>query len=289
MKPSTQPLRDLLESRQFWSAALFTFTLADGTVLRYCLGDADIVAHGATYSAGGATGPYFQQQSQYPEVVQRRGLDVSTMTFDALPGQATVYGVPFMTALWLGLFDGATFAYERAFMPTYGDTSVGTVLMFLGRVGDIEATRASATFHINSHLELLTQPFPRNLFQPGCVNTLYDASCGLNAAAYVTSGVAADGSTTKTIATNGGPPAGYLDLGKVIFTSGANAGVGRTIKSWDGSTISLIAPLPATPQPGDWFEIWPGCDKTRSRCQGVFNNIANFRGFPYVPAAETSI
>lgn len=290
MKASSEALRELLASRQFCSAALFTFTLIDGTVLRYCLGDADVTADGHLYSAGGTTGPFFQRGKSYPNLVQRRGLDVSTLKFDVMPGSATVLGVPFMTAIWCGFFDGAEFSYQRAFMLTYGNTSVGTVLMFIGRVGEIEATRAAAAFTINSYLELLTQPFPRNLFQPGCVNTLYDQSCGVSPSALATDLIAYPGSTQQAIVVSGtGYGAGYYDLGKVLVTSGAAAGAARTVKSWDGTTLHLTAPLPAAPQFGDALTVWPGCDKTVSTCISRFSNGANFRGFPYVPSVETSI
>ena len=45
-------------------------------------------------------------------------------------------------------------------------------------------------------------------------------------------------------------------------------------------------PLPFAPSPGDAFTVYAGCDHTQGTCQGRFNNLANFRGFPYVPPPE---
>jgi len=49
------------------------------------------------------------------------------------------------------------------------------------------------------------------------------------------------------------------------------------------------SPLPFAPNAGDAFTAYPGCDKTQNTCTAKFNNLANFEGFPYVPAPETAI
>lgn len=38
--------------------------------------------------------------------------------------------------------------------------------------------------------------------------------------------------------------------------------------------------------PGDTFLIAAGCDKQFSTCKAKFDNLANFRGFPYVPGND---
>ena len=45
-------------------------------------------------------------------------------------------------------------------------------------------------------------------------------------------------------------------------------------------------PLPSTPATGDAFTVAFGCDHTRGTCQGKFNNLVNFRGFPFVPPPQ---
>jgi uncharacterized phage protein (TIGR02218 family) len=213
-----------------------------------------------------------------------------------LPGAATVLGSPFLSAVLAGIFDGAELTLERAFMPQYGDTSAGTVIMFVGRVAEIDCGRSLATFTVNSHLELLNLNLPRNLWQAGCVNILGDAACGVNLASYAMSGAAASGSSASAVLAALIQATGYFDQGKIAFTSGANAGLSRGIKTWvAGSggtpgTVALIAPCPTAPAAGDAFQITPGCDKTldANGC-AKFANIARFRGFPYVPAPETAV
>ena len=45
-------------------------------------------------------------------------------------------------------------------------------------------------------------------------------------------------------------------------------------------------PLPFAPMTGDAFTVYAGCDHTQGTCQNRFNNLANFRGFPYVPPPQ---
>ena len=40
---------------------------------------------------------------------------------------------------------------------------------------------------------------------------------------------------------------------------------------------------------GDGFELLPGCDHTLATCQGTFNNLSRFGGFPYIPPPELAV
>ena len=296
MKPASAALKSLLATRQFYAADLYTFALVGGGNLRYCAGDRDITANGFLYPAGGATGPYFDRKDNKAKCHWKVGVEVDQLVFDVLPGAASVLGAPFLSAVLAGLFDGAELTLERAFMPHYGDTSAGTVILFAGRVAEIDCGRSLATFTVNSHLELLNLNLPRNLWQAGCVNMLGDASCGVNLATYAVGGAAAAGSSASVVLASLTQATGWFDQGKISFTGGANAGLSRGIKIWvAGSggapgTVSLIAPFPVAPAAGDAFQIYPGCDKTLDAggCP-KFANTARFRGFPYVPTPETAV
>ena len=75
--------------------------------------------------------------------------------------------------------------------------------------------------------------------------------------------------------------------GSIVFTSGADANVTATVRSVvAGTSLSLMYPLPETPSVGDAFTVYYGCDHTRGTCQARFNNLANFRGFPFVPPPQ---
>lgn len=293
MKTGSSTLTALLTTRNFDVVDLFLFTLVDGTVLRYAGGDKDIVYGTDTYSCGATTsGPYFQTRQNRGLCKWKIGLEVDQLSFDVLPGSGTVEGFTFLSACRLGLFDGATMTLYRAFMPTYGDTSAGLVNVFTGRVVEIDCGRSLVTFNINSHLELLDQQMPRNLYQPGCLNTLYDTGCTLLSSAFRVSGTVSSGSTVSLVNTGLSQATGYFDQGTISFTSGQNNGFKRNVKAYthgSPSTVAVLIPLPFAPASSDSFTIIPGCDKQQSTCNSKFSNLANFRGFPYVPQPETGI
>lgn len=84
-----------------------------------------------------------------------------------------------------------------------------------------------------------------------------------------------------------GSQVGTFDQGTITFTGGPCAGLSRTIKAGDGSGLTLAYALPQAPAIGDPFTAYVGCDKTMATCAGRFNNLAQFRGFPFIPVPET--
>jgi uncharacterized phage protein (TIGR02218 family) len=291
MKPASIALQNLLASRHFFAADLYTFTLIGGGMLRYCSGDRDITAGGHLFTA---QGPRIDRKDNKAKCHWKIGVEVDTLVFDVMPQATdTVGGLSLLAACVQGAFDGAELQLERAFMATYGDTSVGTVIMFAGRVAEIDLGRAVATFTINSHLELLNLQLPRNLWQPGCVNSLGDPSCGVNLPSFAVSGAAAAGSSASVITASLGQPTSYFDQGKIVFAGGANAGLSRSVKYWVAGApgvIALLAPFPNAPATGDAFSIYPGCDKTLgpNGC-AKFANTARFKGYPFVPTPDTAV
>jgi hypothetical protein len=179
MKPTNPTLNALLASRQFNVADLYTITLVGGTVLRYCSGGSDIIWGSNKFLCGGSTGPYFDRKSNRAKVTWKIGSGVDSLVLDIAYGSSTILGVPFPSAVRNGFFDGATFQLERAFMATYGNLAAGTVIMFAGRVAEVDCDRLLATMTVNCFRELLAQNMPRNLFQSGCMNTLFDPSCNI--------------------------------------------------------------------------------------------------------------
>lgn len=295
MKPASPELLALLSSRQFFRADLWTFTLQSGVVLCYCGGDADIVANGNTYSAGGLTGPYFDRQDSKAKLHQKVGTGVDTLVVDVLPGAATVAGDRFVDAIRKGLFDGAGVLLERAYMPTWGDTRVGVVRMFQGYVADVPHSASIAAFNINSPLERLNLSLPRNVAQITCMNQLGDAVCGVNLASFSatgTVGAVADRSNFECTL-SGSFPAGTFDKGKLVFTSGALSGWQATIKTCAPTSpgIALLGFLPIAPTAGDTFTIYYGCNKsyTDSNGCGKFSNQPRYRGFKFIPQPSMAI
>jgi len=274
----------------FGRAELYTFKLDEGTTLHYCEWDVDIVYGGNTYSH---VGPLFKRnQSKF---VRGLSMDELRLTVFPLPSNL-ILGTPWLSAAHLGALDGAEVALDFAFFdlavsPTQVVVPVGVVNWFTGRVSDIPALdRMSCEMIVRSDIERLDIRLPRNLYQPGCLNTLFDSACKVNRSAYMLSGVVAVGVSPSNFAISGpaaAQPAGYYNQGTVLFTSGANAGVKRTVKNWASQTVELFNALRLQPQAGDGCTLIPGCDKTKATCTSKFNNVVNFRGMPHVPIPDS--
>jgi uncharacterized phage protein (TIGR02218 family) len=50
--------------------------------------------------------------------------------------------------------------------------------------------------------------------------------------------------------------------------------------------LELWSPLRATLAPTDRIRLEPGCDKRAETCRQTFQNIRNFRGFPFIPGED---
>ncbi len=279
MKQASSDLIAHLEAGPpFIMTDLFEFSLLSGVSLRYCSFDVDVVYDGYTYAS---TGPIVTR-SQTRSVV---GVEVDTLTLTVAPGPLDlIEGQPWIRAATSGALDGASLSLYRVFFQP--DASVvGGVTLFSGQVAELKNSRNSVQITVNSTLQLLNLKMPRNLWQPGCLHTLYDTDCGATrsgAAATV-----ASGSTAIVLNCGLSQAARWFDQGYIEFTSGALMGEKRTIKSYTPGTLQLLMPLPAIPVVGAGFTAYPGCDKTQATCQTKFGNLAHFRGFPYIPSADT--
>jgi len=106
--------------------------------------------------------------------------------------------------------------------------------------------------------------------------------------AFGTNGTVGSGSTASVI--NWSAASTSFQQGSITFTSGVNAGVTATVGSAvAGTSLTLLYPLESVPATGDGFTVYYGCDHTPGTCQAKFNNLANFRGFPFVPPPQMAV
>lgn len=287
MKTASAGLISLLAAGgPFLMADLYTLTLVGGTTYYWCAGDANVAYGGHTFTA--ATDQGSQPLIKRGAIRQARGLEVSTLDLTLFAGDtAQILGIDVTLAAHNGALDGARLKVERAFMPTWGDTSNGTVVLFEGAVADIDVSSTQVVIHVKSDLEKLQIQMPRTLFAPSCANAFGDASCGISLATYTVSKTVAAGSTATTLNGASGRADGYYQNGVVTFTSGVNAGAQRAVSAYVGGVLTLATPLPATPGVGDGFTVYPSCGRTQAGC-AAFSNSNRFRGCPYIPVPETS-
>jgi uncharacterized phage protein (TIGR02218 family) len=261
------------------TADCFTLWLANGAVLTYTDLDLPVALNGFTYLANSILISGLKYRAS-------RGVNVDSQQVTIFARASdTIGGVPFLQALQQGLFDGAEIQREKAFFTAWGKPPIGSVVLFKGRVAQIDSIgRSTAQMTVASDLVLLDIDMPRNCYQANCQHVLYDANCGVVAGTYSTTGNVVAGSTQTWIEWPGAAPA--HQQGTITFTSGANTGATATIKSAGSGWLQLAYPLPHAPAAGDAFSASYGCDRTMATCQSRFNNLSQFRGFPFVPPPQ---
>ena len=301
-------------------------SLAHVAVYDYPLSATEIAWH---YAAGYGEAVFDAHSTPVDReaISQKAGLEVGELDVTLHPRDTdtlTVIGtttVPLRTALRNGAFDGAAVTLMRAFGPgkprlpvitesppagstqeawssTVLDVSTvpprwrptGAVTLFAGnmarmRVGEV------AECTVKSALALLNRDLPRHTFKPGCGWTLFDRGCGLDAGSWRFNGAAAPSSSRTTLYATRTPSkeVGYYTLGQVWMTTGQNAFLRRAVKEHNGAFFVLAEPLPYTPEPGDGFIVYAGCDKTIATCDTKFDNVAHYRGCPFVPEPDTLV
>jgi uncharacterized phage protein (TIGR02218 family) len=284
MKNASPALIALLNRNDRFSMAdLYTFTLVGGEVLRYSAAPTPLTVDGYSF----ALGPKFER-SKTKTVI---GTQVDELQIKLYPEATDRIGeFQLLTALWQGLFDGALVRLERVFMPTYGDTSAGTVILFAGRVSDIDCSRTAVDLHCRSHLELLNIQMPRRLWQSACTHTFGDAMCQFERSSLQQSFACLVGSTQTALVTSVAPdPPTLFDQGTIIAQTGGNSGARRSIAQFSNGQVLVRHPFLSSITVGDEFVLLPGCDRTLATCDTVFGNLAHFGGFPFIPTPETAV
>jgi uncharacterized phage protein (TIGR02218 family) len=266
-------------------ADAFTFTLRNGTILAYTNSEITFSYGGVTFLGNGPLIDGLKYKASIGLEVDQQQITVAARQTDTIDANA-----PLLQALRDGTFDGCEVERSRVFFSDrVGGTAIGAVTLFKGRLGTVDQIgRTSAKLTVNSDLVLLDIDMPRNIYQPTCLHTLYDSGCTLIKNAFGTNGAVGTGSTASVINWSGAN-ANFLQ-GSITFTSGVNVSVTANVNAVAaGASLTLGYPLQSVPAAGDAFTVYYGCDHTPATCQSKFNNLANFRGYPYVPPPQMAV
>lgn len=284
MKNISPALKTLLTTSSYLLAAdLYTYTLADGTVLRYADCTQDIIVGANTFLCPKLGTIPGHKRGKIRTAI---GLQAETLEINMLHDANTVLlGTRPGAFAKAGGFDGALIKVDKLLTDDFNNTTRGVVNLFSGGIFDADAAGNRVTMNATTDLVFLNNQFPRRYLLPSCNNALFDSRCKLLKASFKVSGTATGG-TVGTITSALGQAAGYFELGYVEIKTGVNAGLRRQVKFFSSGTFTLLYPLPAACASGDTFDAYPGCDKLESTCIDKFNNKPNFGGFPYVPTPE---
>jgi uncharacterized phage protein (TIGR02218 family) len=202
--------------------------------------------------------------------------------------QSLIQGQQWRKAILTGQFDSCRIQRDRFFFREWGQAPVGSVPMFHGKVSTIDKVgRTEATIKVKSDLVILDQQMPRRLFQPSCLNILYDNQCGLVKGDHAVNGTIGADPTRSYIPFTGS--SADLTLGTIAVQIAVSLTQSRTIVSADSAGCWLSYPLDYEPAEGMQITAFKGCDKTVATCKNRFNNKSKYVGFPYVPPPEYSV
>ncbi|MBP1805504.1 DUF2163 domain-containing protein [Rubellimicrobium aerolatum] len=166
------------------------------------------------------------------------------------------------------------------------------VLRFTGTLGEIR--RGDGAFHaeLRGLSEALNRPLGR-LYQTTCGASLGDAACRFDTTAPGVSAEVPAATTDGTLFRLSGLttfPSRWFERGRLTVLTGQAQGLTATVKrdQTDGPDrlLELWSPLRAPLAPTDLIRLQPGCDKRATTCRARFDNIANFRGFPFIPGED---
>ena len=165
-------------------------------------------------------------------------------------------------------------------------------LRFRGTLGEIR--RGDGAFHaeLRGLSEALNRPMGR-LYQTTCGATLGDSECRFDSSHPRVSTElacgATDGQTFRLSGLAAFAPR-WFERGRLTVLAGTAKGLTGSVKhdriEGDLRVLELWTPLRAPLASIDRIRLEPGCDKRASTCRTKFDNMANFRGFPFIPGED---
>lgn len=271
-------LQDHLASGLTTTCQCWQITRADGVIHCFTDHDRDVSFAGLTFRADSGLSAR--------ALAQTTGLAVdNTEAMGILSDDAIAE-----SAIEEGRFDGAEVRIWLVNWSAPGQRN----LRFRGTIGEVR--RGAGAFHaeLRGLTEALNAPTGR-AYMRVCPAVLGDAACGVNLASEFF-GVTGQPLTTErsqafTFAGLAAFDARWFERGRLSVLSGAAEGLSGIIKhdrsASDGTRrIELWEPIRASVGPGDLLRLTAGCDKRAETCRFKFDNIANFRGFPFIPGED---
>lgn len=278
LPPSLQAHLDTGATTLCWCWKL---TRSDSQVMGFTDHDEDVAFDGMTYAAAsGFTAS---------EVQSTLGLAVDNLAvIGALSAAALTED-----DLAAGLYDDADIEIWRV---NWQDAESQRVLMRKGNLGEVSRGKTAFEAEMRGLAHKLNQPVGR-AFLKNCDADLGDTRCGVDLGQGTFTGngaVSAVLTPSRVFTASGLDPftSGWFSGGKLTWTTGANAGRAMEVKAHgkaNAVTVDLWQAMSEAVAPGDQFTISAGCDKTFATCKAKFDNIANFRGFPYMPGNDAVI
>jgi uncharacterized phage protein (TIGR02218 family) len=261
-------------------ATCWKCTLRDTTVLGFTDHHEDLLISGVTYQAASGFTPSAIQTTN--------GLEVDNLNVQGVLVGGAVTAADLRAGRW-------DFAAIEIFEVNYKDLTQGTNPLRKGTLGEVSMGKYQFEAELVGVMQKLHQRIGR-LFTAPCGNDLGDTRCGVDLGTFP------DGTVNSTVTSVTSrrifadsaltQPTGWFDGGVVTFTSGANIGYAREVKTFNatGDVVTLHEEFPYTIVAGDAYTIIAGCLKRYNEdCGTKFDNKPRFGGFPHLPGIDRMV
>lgn len=225
--------------------------------------------------------------------LERAGVEMSLRLFTGNPLLPMVSGRPEATAT------------VQILAATLSDGRVNAVdTVFTGEIGRTRLRGSVMTARCRPVGDRLETPMPRWLRGPTCAATLFHDGCNLTLTDWRWTARIAGEVTSDwpfLLPLDGLTPPGSVELHQVGAFAGGWVEWGSGIDlqrrpivvssavAAGGVVLTLGRAFIGQPLSGDAVTLVPGCDLQATTCQTKFRNYQNFRGHPFVPAANPTL
>ncbi len=182
-----------------------------------------------------------------------------------------------------GVWDGARVDIYRVDWSAPADR----VHLFAGRIGEVRRGAQAFEAELRGLQASLNVPVGR-VFLRFCDADLGDARCGKDIEDAAFRG---EGAVTEIIGSHAFKVSGlaafadqWFARGRLVWADGSESEVLSHRAEGENAVIEVLDR--AALSEGAEFTIHAGCDKRFETCRAKFDNIANFRGFPFMPGND---
>lgn len=255
---------------------IWTIMRRDGVVLRFTSLDRDLILGDKVFKSCASLNPSASENASTLGSVGNIELD-GIIDDDAI-SEEDLYG---------GLYDDA---YVTVDLVGWGSVAASTHRLASGWTGELSQGESGFKMEVLGAGSRLDQQALVQMVTPGCRWTFGDSRCTVDREALLLTGVVtASVSRSEFQATLSGGDGGLLWAnGTVRFTSGLNDGQVLEVREVDfgAGAVSLWPSAAYQVEPGDTFDLLPGCDKAKTGGCTIYANVINFGGFSDVPGQD---
>lgn len=255
-------------------AQCLKITRQDGEVFRFTSHDEDLTVGGELYLAGPGL--------EFSGIVFSAGLATDNLELRILYDDAAITRSDLLSGRW----DNADFILTEL---NYASPADGVNTLLTGKTGEAKIGREQGfTIEFRSLKQNLQRPVG-SVTQKTCRHRLGDSKCTKDLSTFTFSAVpvTAVASTRQFTASSRAEAATFFQDGTVTFTSGANLGYSRKVKTFSAGVFELIAPFPFAIVVSDQFTVVAGCMRRLEDCRDKFDNVLNFGGEPHLVGLDS--